>query len=369
MRGNITRRGKDSWQLKFDVPAVDGKRQQRYATVRGSRQDAQKELTRLLAASDTGALPDPSNATVAEYVASWLDSAHEQSPKTLERYRELAKQQIYPHIGGHKLQKLKPEHIKQWHGVLLGLGLAPRTVGHAHRLLRLVLKCAVINGTLTRNVATVHKAPAVEEAEIEILSAEQIAEVFAKLEGHTLLPLVSLALATGLRRGELLALQWGDIDLLTATLRVERSLEETNEGLRLKPPKTKRGRRNLRLPGEAVEVLRAHKVQQMQVRLALGLGKPDADTLVFSDIEGELLKPHTISRAWRRVVAAKKLPTVTFHALRHTHASMLINAGIDILTISRRLGHSKASVTLDVYGHLVGGADAAAAKAIGKVLK
>ena len=137
-QGNITKRGKNSWQLKFDVPA-DGKRQQRYATVRGTYQDAQRELTRLLSAADSGTLPDPSNATVAEYLRSWLASAHEQSPKTLERYHELAERQVIPHLGGIKLQKLKPETIRQWHTTLLSAGLSARTVGHAHRLLRLVL--------------------------------------------------------------------------------------------------------------------------------------------------------------------------------------------------------------------------------------
>ena len=369
MRGNITKRGRNSWQLKFDVPSADGKRKQRNVTVRGTRQEAQKELTRLLGLADAGTLPDPSNATIAEYVDAWFASAHEQSPKTLERYRELAKRQIVPHLGGHKLQQLKPEHVQQWHGALIGIGLAPRTIGHAHRLLRLVLACAVKNGTLTRNVATVHRPPKVEDEEIEILSADQIADVRAALQGHTLLPLVELALATGMRRGELLGVQWGDIDLDACTLRVERSLEETGAGLRLKSPKTKRGRRNITLPPETVAMLRVHKVQQMELRFALGMGKPDDDTLVFSDVEGHLLKPHTVSRAWRRVVAAKKLPAVTFHALRHTHVSVLIRAGVDILTISRRLGHTKAAITLDIYGHLIGGADEAAADAISGMLK
>jgi integrase len=107
----------------------------------------------------------------------------------------------------------------------------------------------------------------------------------------------------------------------------------------------------------------------MEIRFALGIGKTEATTLVFSDVEGELLKPHTVSRAWRRAVVALKLPAVTFHALRHIHASMLIRAGVDILTISRRLGHSKAAITLDVYGHLIGGADEAAATAIEGMLK
>ena len=125
----------------------------------------------------------------------------------------------------------------------------------------------------------------------------------------------------------------------------------------------------MNLPAEAVAVLRAHKVQQMEIRLALGMGKTEATTLVFSDVEGDLVKPHSVSRAWRRAVVALKLPAVTFHALRHTHASMLIRAGVDILTISRRLGHSKAAITLEVYGHLISGADDAAADAIAGVLK
>ena len=212
--------------------------------------------------------------------------------------------------------------------------------------------------------------PKVEEREIEMLSTDQIAGVIAKLDGHTLLPIVSLALATGMRRGEILGLQWGDIDLDGGTLRVERAVEETETlGLRLKPPKTKRGRRNITLPPDAVTMLRTHKVKQMEFRLALGMGKPEASTLVFSDVDGEMLKPHTVSRAWRRVVVAKKLPAVTFHALRHTHASVLIRAGVDILTVSRRLGHANASITLNVYAHLVEGADAAAAKAIAEMLK
>ena len=258
MRGNITRRGK-SWQIKFDVSAVDGKRQQRYSTVKGSRQDAQKELTRLLAAADQGTLPDPSSATLTEYLRAWLNGPLGLSPKTLERYRELSERQIILHLGATKLQKFRPEHVQQWHGALLAGGLSARTVGHAHQVLRLMLQCAVKNGTLARNVAAVHAPPKVEEDEIEILSADQIADVLAKLEGHTL---VSLALATGMRRGELLGLQWDDINLDARTIRVERSLEETNAGLRLKSPKTKSGRRNITMPAD---MLRAYKSSKCEL--------------------------------------------------------------------------------------------------------
>lgn len=366
-RGNITKRGKNSWQLKFDAQSLDGKRRQRYATVRGSYQDAQKALTRLLGELDSGTSIEPTSATVAEYVRQWLDSTHEQSPKTLERYHQLADGQIIPHLGAHKLQKLAPEHIQQWHGTLIGEGLSPRTVGHAHRVLRLVLQCAVKNGTLARNVAAVHAPPKVEETELEILTFDQITDVLTKLEGHALFPIVSLALATGMRRGELLGLQWGDVDLDGGTLRVERSVEETKAGLRLKSPKTKRGRRNITLPAEAVSVLRQHKVETLKLRLKLEMGNVTPTTRVFGITEP--IRPRNLSKSWWRARGALKLPTVSFHAFRHSHASMLIRAGVDVLTVSRRLGHANASITLNVYGHLIEGADAAAAKAIEGLLK
>jgi integrase len=286
----------------------------------------------------------------------------------LERYRELAEHQIIPHLGDVRLQKLHPEHLDRWHAALLATGLAPRTIEHAHGVLGAMLKRAVENGTVARNVAALRKPPAAEAVEIDILTPAEIVAVLDALKGHALYPIVALALATGLRRGELLALEWGDINLdERAAITVSKSVEETRAGLRIKPPKTKRGRRNVSLPTEAISVLRAHKIAQMEMRLALGQG--GQPTLVFSTIEGNLLSPDGLSRSWRRLCAAKKLPRVSFHALRHTHASALIRAGVDVLTISRRLGHSKAAMTLDVYGHLMEGADADAAKAIEGVLK
>ena len=366
-RGSIIKRG-NGWLLKYDLGREGRVRRQRYAPVLGTRQDAQRELTRLLGTVDSDTHVDPSTMTLGEYALGWVEGAPV-APKTLERYRELATHQIAPHLGKHKLQKLRPEHVAQWHGTLLKTGLAPRTVQHAHRLLARVLGDAVLNGTISRNVAAIRKAPAVEEIEIEILSPEEVSGVLAKLEGHPLLAIVTLALATGMRRGELLGLQWSDLDLDAGTLRVERSLEETKTGLRLKPPKTKRGRRNIKLPPEAVAVLRAHRVKVMELRLTIGQGAIKSDTLVFGNVEGEPLRPRNVTKTWSRVRQARKLPPVSFHAFRHTHASMLIRAGVDILTVSRRLGHGKASVTLDVYGHIIGGADDAAAAAIEKVLK
>jgi integrase len=152
--------------------------------------------------------------TVRGYLQAWLSSTLTQSPKTLERYRELATRQIIPYLGEVKIQKLSPERIGQWHAALIAEGLAPRTVGHAHRLLSLTLSQAVKNGTLARNVVAIQRPPAVEAVEIEILSPDQIKTILGGLAGHALHPIASLALATGMRRGELLALNGPRLTLI-----------------------------------------------------------------------------------------------------------------------------------------------------------
>ena len=189
MRGNITRRGKNSWRLKFDVfRHPDGRRETRYVILKGRRQDAQKELTRLLAQADTGMLPEPSRMTVKECIAAWLDGAHGLAPKTAERYRQLAEQQIYPHLGTIVLQKLKPAKVQEWHGILIKSGgkdgkpLSAQTVTtHAHRVLHRALERGVRDRDPgAHNVATIISPPKVEKEEIEILGAEEVGATLRK---------------------------------------------------------------------------------------------------------------------------------------------------------------------------------------------
>jgi len=369
-RGHLRQRGARSWELKFDVSSPDGRRVTRTTTVRcDNRKEAERELTRLLVLADKGELPDASKATVAEYLDGYLESLLDVGGKTRERYNELSKHQIIPHLGGVKLASLKPEQIGGWHKALIDKGLAPRTVRHAHRLLSQTLKRAVDDGKLATNVARLRRPPRVERAKIEVLEPDQIPALLDGLANHYMQPIAALALATGMRRGELLALRWvEDVDLDGGVISVELSIEETRAaGLRIKSTKTEAGHRKVTIPPATVAMLRAHRAEQLRLRLALGQG--GQPVLVFATIEGEMLSPDKLSRDWRRVCRAKKLPRVNFHALRHTHASILLASGLPVLTVSKRLGHSKASMTLDVYAHLLPNADDAAAKAIEGVLK
>jgi integrase len=147
-------------------------------------------------------------------------------------------------------------------------------------------------------------------------------------------------------------------------VRVERSLEETAAGLRFKAPKTRHGYRSVSLPAQAVDILRAHRRQQLEQRLVFGLGKLGPDDLVFPLSDGSPYPPDKLSRDWGNVVRDKKLPRVMFHALRHSHASALIAGGVDIVTVSGRLGHGSPAITLTVYAHAFNKTDAAAARAI-----
>jgi integrase len=212
------------------------------------------------------------------------DGSHDLSAKTAERYRELAEQQIIPYIGTEVLQRLKPKRVQDWHGTLMrsggkgGRALSARTVGHAHRLLHRALQRAVEGEVLARNVASIISPPKVQEQEIEILTSDQITLVIDRLAGHPLYEIAVIDLATGMRRGELLALRLSDIDLdgaTGATVRIERSLEETRDRLRFKAPKTVHGKRTISLPPNAVAVLREHRRKLLETRLALGLGKPE----------------------------------------------------------------------------------------------
>jgi integrase len=368
MSGHIRRRGERSWELKFDIgtdPATR-RRRIRYASFKGTKRDAQAELTRLMAGAADGNYVDPTKATLAEYLDRWERdwAAVNVSTKTIERYAELLKHHVRPHLGAVRLQKLRPVNLGELYAKLLReTGLSARTVGHVHRVLHKALVVAAEWELIQQNPADVAKPPPAAAVEIEILTEDQVDHVLRALRGRSLYPIVALALGTGMRRGELLALSWGNSDLDSGRIRVERSVEQTKAvGLRLKAPKTKYGRRTIALPGSVVTDLRAHRTAQQELRLRLGLGKMPADALVFPNLEGGLRSPNALTKEWTRATVALRLPRVSLHALRHTHASQLIASGMDILTISRRLGHGSPTITLGVYGHLFTNTDDRAAE-------
>jgi integrase len=411
MKGHIHQRGKDSWRLKFDLGSdpITGKRRTKYVTVRGGKREAQDRLNAILAAiGDVGddkrkaqlALArvlaelaetpiEPTKLTVEQHVLERItqwQGAGRIGGKTAERYGELAKNQINPHLGTKLVADLKPLDIENWHTTLKTSGridgkggLSPRTIRHAHRLLSKALKDAVKNEQAFRNVAALEGAPRVDdEEEVVILTDERVSELLTKLRGKLMYVRAITSLFTGLRRGELLALRWRNAGVDgTKTIRVREALEQTKAGgIRFKKPKTKRGLRDITLPDIVVNALRDELERQKRLiagvpegaPIDLSLVKLPEDALVFGDDDGEAVSPRAFSKQWAEVAASIGMPDVTLHALRHTHASQLIDQGVDVVTISKRLGHASPTVTLRIYAHLFRKDDGKASEAINAAL-
>jgi len=375
--GHIRLRGKQSWELKFDTGQDErtGKRITQFHSFRGTRKEAEFELAELVASVGKGSYVNRSQITVGEHVAARIDqweALGKITPKTAERYRELLANQIKPHIGDKPLQKLKPADIEQWHATLKTSGrksgqggLSARTIGHAHRLLSKALKEGMRHDLIVRNVAASEQPPKAE-GDVVPLEALQVNALVEKLRGRSMYLRAIIALFTGIRRAELLAQRWRnvDLDLPNKHLKIRETIEETKAGLRFKVPKTANSVRDVSLPNIVIEALRDYRRQQLEQRLALGLGKLPDDALLFPKTDGSLRSPRAFSKDWADFAESIEMPEITFHALRHTHASHLIDQGIDVVRISRRLGHSKPDITLRIYAHLFRKRDDKSAEAI-----
>jgi integrase len=248
-------------------------------------------------------------------------------------------------------------------------GLAARTIGHAHRVLGKALRDAEKDNLIVKNATKLQRAPKVTDKEMVIV--RDVPTLIDKLAGFRLRVPALIALFTGMRLGEILALRWNRIDLDSKVklIQVREALEQTKaHGVRFKPAKSRAGRRDITLPDILVDALREHRRAKLELRMQLGLGRLPEDALLFATIEGGPLSPNAQSAAWADFADGIDMPDVTFHALRHTHASQLIDAGVDIVTISKRLGHAKPDITLRIYAHLFRNDDSKAAAAIDAAL-
>lgn len=380
MKGHIQQRGK-AWLLKYDIgpDPVTGKRRQRYHTVHGTKREAQAELAKRLAQVAENTHADPARITVKEYLERWLDdyAQHNVSAKTLERYREIVDKHLVPALGTHRLGRLAPTHIQGYYTQALDAGrrdgkggLSKQTVKHHHRVLSQAMAQAVRWQLLPRNPCEAVNPPRPDKTEMQWLSQEETGQLLRAAEGRWVHLPVLLAVTTGLRRGEVLALRWRDVDLEAGILAVTQTLEETAKGLAFKQPKTARSRRRIKLWDITIEALRQHKVSQAKARLKAGPAYEDHG-LVCGDALGRPVRPRELTKAFNRLVTGKAnaVRQVRFHDLRHTHISHLLQAGEHPKVVSDRAGHASVAITLDVYAHVAPAMESSAGKALDAALQ
>jgi len=330
---------------------VSGKRRFGTATVRGTRRQAEKELVRLLRSVDTGEHVDPSRITVGDWLKLWIETARaEVSPKTHERYAEIIRCYLVPALGGIQLQRLTPTDIQRGYNAF-DRNPSPRTRRHIHRILKSALARAVEQQALTRNPATNLRLPKVEKEPITTLTVEQTKLLLDAIRHTTTYWPTLIAVATGMRRGEILALRWKNLDLDQGVVRVVGSLEQTKAGLRFKSTKTEKARA-VTLPSFALEELRRWKREQAEKLLALGI-RQSGTTLVSCREDGKPKQPESLTHEFTYLVGrVKDFPRIRFHDLRHSHATQLLGSGVHPKIVQERLGHSTITTTMDLYSHV-----------------
>lgn len=368
MRGHIKKRGKNSYSIKVSLgkDGATGKYKQQWVSVKGTKKDAEKRLAELLNQLDNGMFVKPSKVTLAEYLTTWLYDycQHNLAPSTTELYTHMAKH-IIPTIGNIPLTELKPSHLQRLYADKLTSGLSGRTVQLIHVTLHKSLKNAVKTGLLAHNVAESVETPKSHRKPIHAMSESDMHLFLEFAKDTEYYSLFYLALFTGMRRGELLALRWSDIDLDLCQLSVTRNLQYLNTGtpgnrIRIGECKTTKSKRLIALSPSTVGKLREHKAKQAELRQAIGIPVTE-DSLVFSHYDGSPLLPSSVTHAWIKLARRCGLTGIRLHDTRHTHASLMLKQGIHPKIVQERLGHSSIQITLDTYSHVAPGLQQAAA--------
>lgn len=384
MRGHITKRGKDSWAIVIYTgrDPQSGRKQYKWHSVKGTKKQAEKEMAALINSLETGSYIKPKKTTVGLFLKQWLQdyASTNTAPRTYERYAEIVRLHLTPNLGNITLTQLKPEHLQSYYAKALNSGringkggLSPQTVKHHHRVLSEALGHALKWGLLARNVADSVDPPRPEKKEMPTIQAEDIGRLLKEsqnMEEESSIPyytIVYTALHTGMRRGELLALRWSDIDLNLMTISVNRSLQVLKEGVKIiREPKTPKARRLISMTPSLALQLKDYQTAQATIRL-LANNPVKQDDLIFADLDGNSLNPDTITPAFTKI-AKRAGYKLRFHDLRHTHATLMLKSGIHPKIVSERLGHATVAFTLDTYTHVVPGLQEAAAITFDKLI-
>lgn len=362
-----------SWYYTVTVGLTpSGKRKQQQRGGFPTKRAAEQAARQVLQSVDDGSYIPRSRQTLGQYLMDdWLPSLPSRvKPSTFQHYAVNVRCHIVPRLGGVVLIRLTALQIEAMYADLLTNGrvdgrggLSPRTVNHVHRALSHALGDAVRNGKVPRNVAAIAKPPSVPRVEMRIWSPQELRHFLDHMRTHhqRLYALWALAATTGMRRGEILGLQWADLDLGSRRLVVSRTVSKIGGVLHVGEPKTANGRRVLSLDEVTVASLRTHKAIQAGERLAWGEGWRDEDW-VFTKENGTLVDPYWVSHTLPRFASEAGLPKIRFHDLRHSYASAALMAGVHSKVVSTRLGHATVGFTLDTYAHALPAQDEDAAE-------
>ncbi len=329
-----------------------------------TKKECTAAMNKLLVAVESHNYTAPTKASVRDYLKKeWLPAVKATiRPSTYNSYVQHVECHIVPHIGSVKLAKLSGSQVNALYGKLAQSGtkdgkkgLSPMTIHHVHTCLHKACKDAVRWGRLSRNPLDAADPPRKKgdgTKEMKTWSAEQLRAFLGAVADDRLAALWHTIAFTGMRRGEAIGVRWSDVDLQNGRLSVRRALIPTNREVVVSEPKTVKGRRVVALDAATVEVLKVQAARQLDEQKEWDDAWIETG-LVFTAENGEALDPESVSRWWRQAVKKTMLPKIRLHDLRHTHATLALQAGIHPKVVSERLGHATVSITLDTYSHAI----------------
>ncbi len=365
--GSIYHRQDGYWCAMLTLD--DGRRKALYGH---TEDEVRQKLIKALKEKQDGTLLTEKAPTLSDFVDHWLEDVAEPKLKasTYVRYVAALDCHVLPTLGKVRLDKLTPQHLNRLYRDKLAAGLAPRHVGHLHRVLHVALKTAVRWGYIIRNVCDLVDPPRVSKTEQQAFTPEQARQFLAAIEGDPMQAYYVVALTTGMRSGELRALRWEDADLEAGTITVHRSLRRVYRlGWVESEPKTRSGWRTIPLIRPAVDALKAHRAKQAETRLQMGPLWEDHGRVFTNNIGKPLEDTNIAQRSLRPLLAQAGLPQMRPHDLRHSCATVLKALGADLQVISSILGHSSIRITADLYTHVLSDSTKQAVERLNRLFK
>lgn len=368
MRGGVIKRGDGPRPYSYVVRELDpatGRKKPRWVSGFATQREAKAALAEAQTAQNQGTYVAPRNITVGEWLDTWIEGHVLQlKPSTAASYRGNIRRYLKPTIGHERLQGLAPARLSAvfrtmyeegGRGAQNGKGgkpVSPRTVEFARSVLRRAMRDAVLERLIAVNPVTGTKRPKVEKPQHTTWTGEQLRTYLDATAARPLAALYALAAATGMRRGELLALQWVDVDVDAKVVRVDRSLTQIGSERKYTTPKNHE-RRTVSIDERTVATLKALHIEQAKARLQLGEAWLGGEGMVFGWQGGSPLQPDYVSKDFVKSQTDLGVPRLKLHELRHTHATLLLRAGVPVHIVAKRLGHKDPSVTLNVYADVI----------------
>ncbi|WP_175117478.1 site-specific integrase [Plantibacter sp. MCCC 1A11337] len=352
--GSIYKRTDGRWTGATYVLAPDGSQKRRQVYGRTKAEVAAK-VRDLITQTDSGVPTAVSGWTMQTYAAHWMQHVAPTAlrPTTRANYGWILGKHILPILGTKKLEQITPAHVREMHTAIARTGVSAHTVRLAHAVLRSILAEAAREQHIARNVASLVRAPKLDDTEVEPWTAEDASTFLESSRESQFAEIYTLALTLGMRRGELLGLRWIDINAERTELRVRQTAHRAGvgQGMSIGPTKTKRSRRTLPLPERAADALKRRHAIQDGDRRAAGPAWDDTG-LVFTTKIGTPIEPSNLRRTFDKDIAAAGVRRIRFHDMRHTCASLLLSQGVQMRVVMEILGHSNMAITSDIYSHV-----------------